>query len=289
MYSVKLSQNAEALKESWAWLLTGVVVVAAVAGFFFLPDMSMRSQFGDYLSGFAGAVAFIWLIAAYLQQGNELRLQREELSLQRQSLDLQREELKKMSKYAAMEQVAHLLDQFDRSLHENPNSPVKTANDFPVAFMTGMQLWKTITESPNPNEVFKAYTEWMKIEGPAKEFLARLVTATELYCEASGKNILPQGNSPAERIYFGHQALLDIPYIRHYIGAASTLATAVLSTEPGLDRIQLAGLCAMEKIAPRVVNAQALAALRERVAAHDRELEARKQAQSHPTPASGDA
>jgi len=91
-------------------------VVVAVAVFLLSPDMATRSQLGDYLSGFASAIAFIWLIAAYLQQGRELRLQRQEIAFQRQSLDLQREEFKKMGKYAGLEQIAHLLERFDESL-----------------------------------------------------------------------------------------------------------------------------------------------------------------------------
>lgn len=265
------------LKKAWAWILTTVVIVAAIGVFVLTPDMNTRSQLGDYLSGFAAAIAFIWLVAAYIQQGTELRLQREELALQRQSLDLQREELKRMGKYAAMGQMANLLDQFDRSLRESPGSPVKAANELPMAFMNGMRLWKTIMESPDHTAVFNAYTEWMKIEGPCREFLARVVTAVEIYCDASGNNVLPPADSPGMRIYLGYKALMDIPYVRHYIGAAYSLAASVVVAEPGLDRIQLAGLSATDKLMPGVINEGALSAVRQRVAAHDRELDARKQ------------
>lgn len=99
-----------ALKKHWALSLTVLVLVAAAVVYVAVPDMNTLSQLGGYLSGFASAIAFIWLIAVYIQQGSELQLQRQELSLQRNALDLQREELKKMGKYASMEQVEHIIE-----------------------------------------------------------------------------------------------------------------------------------------------------------------------------------
>lgn len=47
---------------------------------------------GQLISGIAGAIAFIWLVAAFLQQGSQLAMQREELKLTRRELALQRQE-----------------------------------------------------------------------------------------------------------------------------------------------------------------------------------------------------
>src|SRR4051812_29406726 len=38
---------------------------------------------GDFLSGTVAPLAFFWLVLGYLQQSDELRLQRKELALQR--------------------------------------------------------------------------------------------------------------------------------------------------------------------------------------------------------------
>jgi hypothetical protein len=47
------------------------------------PISISLENFGQWLSGVAGALAFIWLIVSYFQQGEELELQREELALTR--------------------------------------------------------------------------------------------------------------------------------------------------------------------------------------------------------------
>jgi hypothetical protein len=257
------------VKRCWPWVLTAVALLAGITVFFKTPDMNTRSQIGDYLSGFAGAIAFIWLIAAYLQQGRELNLQRRELSLQRASLDLQREELRRLGKYAALEQASRILAQFDLGLQKNPDAPVRSANDLPMAFMNGMKIWKILLESKNPNEVFDAHLRWMKIYGPCAEFLERVVSAIDIYSEATGQVVLVPVGSSAERIYYSFEQIKDIPHVRHYIGAAYSLASSMVAMEPGLDEIQLSGLEAASKLMPRVIKAEAITALRAKVAAHE--------------------
>ena len=257
-------------------MLTGAVLAAAIAVFALAPDMTTRSQLGDYLSGFANAIAFIWLIAAYMQQGRELGLQRQEIALQRQSLNLQRDELKKMGKYAGLAQVAHLLEQFDQSLKVDPNAPAKSASELPIAFMNGIGLWKTLTESEDPNAVLDAYIKWMKIYAPCVEFVARVASAVDLYCEAAGEVAIFPGAQPADRIFFGFEQIRAIPHISNYAGSAYAIASNMVLIAPGLDRIQLAGLEAAEKIMPGVAKAEALQELRAKVKAHDNARKAAK-------------
>lgn len=249
----------------WPWILTGVALIAAVAVFWMAPDMGTRSQLGDYLSGFVSSIAFVWLIAAYLQQSHDLRLQRHELSLQRESLDLQREELKKLGKFAGLEQVAHLLEQFDASLRNNASSPAKSCHELSIAFTNGMTLWKTLLESKDPNAVFDAYRKWMVIFSPCLAFVARVESAIDLYCEASGEPPIFPGQPAAERIYFGHDRIKAIPHICNYADSAYALSSSLVFTAPGLDRLQLAGLEATEKLMPGVVRAEALQELRTKV------------------------
>lgn len=54
-------------------------------------------DFGQWLSGIAGALAFIWLIVSYFQQGEELELQREELAATREQLALQKAEMARLA------------------------------------------------------------------------------------------------------------------------------------------------------------------------------------------------
>lgn len=64
------------------------------------------NNFGDFLAGLAAPLAFLWLVVGYLQQGEELRLQRQQLELQREELKLQREEVKRLADEAGRQAVA---------------------------------------------------------------------------------------------------------------------------------------------------------------------------------------
>jgi hypothetical protein len=52
---------------------------------------------GQFVSGVAASLAFLWFVLAYLQQNGQLRLQREELLLQRDELVLQRQATKRLA------------------------------------------------------------------------------------------------------------------------------------------------------------------------------------------------
>lgn len=131
-------------------LLTILVVIFAIVLFFLFPDMQTRSQVGDFVAGIAAAVAFVWLIAAYFQQGAELRNQRKELELQRQTLNLQREELNKMGKYAALGQISHLMHQFELSLRDEPVGNLRTSSicqlHFSVVWPSGRVFWSPLIQ-----------------------------------------------------------------------------------------------------------------------------------------------
>jgi len=68
--------------------------------------------------------------------------------------------------------------------------------------------------------------------------------------------------------------LWEIPYVRPYAGAAYTLATLINLAEPGLDRLQLAGLSATNALMPGTIKADSLARLKTKVEAHETALEA---------------
>jgi hypothetical protein len=262
----------------WPWVLTLVAAVAATAVFILSPDMATRSQLGDYVSGFASVIAFIWLVAAYLQQGRELKLQRNEITLQRQSLELQREELKKMGKYAALAQIAHFLEQFEQSLRNNPNVPASSVSELPMAFTNGMSLWKTILESKEPDKVFDAYSQWMKIYVPCIEYVGRFSSAMNLYYEAIGQPAIHNEEKPEKRIYLSYEQIKNIPHISNYVGSAYSISTDLLILEPGINRIRLAGMEATEKLIPGVVKPEALQELQAKVKGHDDALKSKERA-----------
>ncbi|MEK7995794.1 MAG: hypothetical protein AAB403_18505 [Planctomycetota bacterium] len=97
MYNEGRQTESLGLRTWIAIFLTSIVVVMAYAHLYLkavhdkdavgsvyklLLNASV-ADFGQWLSGIAAALAFIWLIFAYFQQSEELSLQRVELSLQR--------------------------------------------------------------------------------------------------------------------------------------------------------------------------------------------------------------
>jgi hypothetical protein len=64
------------------------------------------NELGDMFAGFAAPLAFLWLVLGYLQQGEELRLQRSELGLQREQLALQKEETRRIADETAKQVTA---------------------------------------------------------------------------------------------------------------------------------------------------------------------------------------
>ena len=265
------------LRTNWPWVLTVAILAAGVAAYALIPEPVNRGVFGDFVSGFVGALAFVWLIAAHLQQGTELRLQREELALQRAALNQQKEEFKGIHKSATLDQVYRVLEQFDASVRGNSALKIAGANDLGSAFVGTMPLWKTIIDSDKPQAVFEAYSKWLPIHGLCVEFLERVVSAIELYDEAVGKSHLPGGPTTASRIYSaGAEALTAIPYVRHYAVGAYMVSTNLVLMEPGINRLLLAGLEATDKLTPGAIKADGLADLRKKVAAHDAALAAAK-------------
>lgn len=67
------------LTTGWLLLCVVVYVVLSKGPFVRLEP----NHWGDVAAGIAAPVAFLWLVLTYLQQGEELKLQRKELSLQR--------------------------------------------------------------------------------------------------------------------------------------------------------------------------------------------------------------
>jgi hypothetical protein len=261
--------NSNKIIRKWPWLLTAVAIIVGILSFF-LADMQGRSQLGEFLAGFASVIAFIWLIAAYLQQGQELIMQREELALQRNTLDLQREELKKMGKYAALQQIAHVFEKYEQQLQQLSNKGDDIPHiiaELPSAFTKGMVLWKTILESTNDKDIYDAYIKWAGIESVCIGFLDQMVTAIELYEEAIDTIIIPRQGNSAIRLYSSPNSLRNIPFIRNYIGISEMLSSQIVLMEPGLDKIKLKSLEALNKLLPGVVKEKALSELQEKVKA----------------------
>lgn len=253
------------------WILSALLVTAVSAMLFLLDDPNELGAAGSVLGGAASALAFIWLVAAYLIQSKELSLQRHELSLQRQAIELQQEELSRISKYSALAQISHLLEQFDSSVRDNANVPANSVNEMHGVLMTTMQSWKTIMESSNVQAKFDAYTKWQATEIVCHNFLDRLLSAVRIYEEASGVKLIADESSSEKAIYYGYNDFRTIPFVQHYADVARGIAETLMFTEPGRDRVKLAGLQATDELMPNVVRPEAIKELEDKVADWDRQ------------------
>ncbi len=76
----------------WGWISTAVVlVIAGFVGWNAKPGSSIwpisnltANEWGEFISGLAGSLAFIWLIVTVRIQANELELQRQDLAESRE-------------------------------------------------------------------------------------------------------------------------------------------------------------------------------------------------------------
>ena len=75
---------------------------------------SPPNEVGDALAGFAGALAFVWIIVTVAMQSIELREQREVLTLQKDEMEMQREATQDMAKAMAAQADIFLDEQRQR-------------------------------------------------------------------------------------------------------------------------------------------------------------------------------
>lgn len=90
-----------------AIVLSSIILFSAAFNLHFAdknPLSASLPDFGQWLSGVAGALAFVWLIVGYLQQGEELELQREELRLTREEMARLADQAEKQANSAVEQQ-----------------------------------------------------------------------------------------------------------------------------------------------------------------------------------------
>lgn len=275
------------LHHSWSWWASAALIIVATAAFMAAEDWDTRSKIGGAIGGVLGALALVWLIAAYLQQGKELALQRHELALQREALVLQRDEFRKMSKYAALDQIARMLTDFDQRLANLSIPNVKDHSDLVAAFLHGMNLFKPIIEGENDDHVFEEYQKLSKLLAAGRGFLSVIVSAVTLYEDASSEQRMIQPSKDitdtAGRvapsvllIQMNADKLLDIPHISAYMGSAKMLASFLYTLGPGINLAELKGLEAMDRLMPRIMNEDAIEHLRNAVKTDQQRRERKK-------------
>ena len=259
------------IKSNWPGWLSGIVIFLAL-GVFIGNKTETAAQIGDFFAGFSAALAFIWLIAGFMQQRKELVLQRQELALQREALEQQREELNRIGKYAALDQISKILKEFEDSLPKKNIQGITKIEDLNQIFMPEFAKAVKILEPSAHIDISKTYLEWAKIEGVCKEFLSAIMSVVILHNESSEEADLKflEGEDDAEYIYFNYDSIKNIRPLRNYIGSAHFLATQITLCTPGLKKMELANIETIEKIDPKVINREGVDKLRAEIAEIDR-------------------
>lgn len=236
----------EFISKYWLSLVTLIILLFAIFVFAISKTMNDAANVGDYLAGFAGSLAFLWLIASFKQQQKALTIQSEELTLQRKAIELQGKELKNLGKFSALEQVRTIVQ---GAVHQIKTSVTSTQdhNDF-LTKLIDDKLYKNfdfVFESTNIAEIAAIYREWLPIETEMRDFFNKIVTASKIYLEQVSEENVDFSEESFEFIQKNMQQIIKIPYITEVAGTLQTTIPIFLQLRPFLVRMQLAGMAAM--------------------------------------------
>lgn len=270
---VEIRRVFRAYRSNWLKFTTIAIISIAILVLIFTKDISDAAQFGDFLAGFAGSLAFLWLVASFRQQGAELALQRRELSLQRKALELQTNELKNMGEFAALEQVNHIIGSALKKLSRGPeatNEPSKLL----MACMPSDE-WKILLESTEPKEVFDAYKKFGEKTGPIHQFIASIASASRLYLKATGNIHVDYTLTDINFLYINKPWIEKIPHISEHNSNVFSLVESMYLLEPGLKSMNLAGFISMQEyLGVNIMKEDSIKELLEYHKANNKELPA---------------
>lgn len=226
----------------WLWGATLCIALTAVTIFNYYK-LDELSHIGSYVSGFAAALAFMWLVAGSRMQSEEIRLQREELRLQRIALEHQAKEMKETAKFAGYDQIQRILKEALDEICESEIS-AQSPSELYRCWTEGMKHWKPILESTNPQEVVEASEQWLPTAVVVKNYIASIAQALRIYLESQPSIKFEQQESDARFVYVYSSWMRKVPYLSKHEGTASFLANFVFLTEPAEKAITTAILYA---------------------------------------------
>lgn len=257
------------------WLIAATVASILVAIFVWVSLPSDEAEkFATYLSGFASALAFLWLAAGFRLQTEELSLQRQELQLQRIAAQQQAKELSNSAKLSSLSQIHTLLRDAESEVKDSPLGIKLT--ELPSVYMSGMEYWKPIEDSKNPQVVIDAYNQWLPREAVSRNYIRHIASAMKLYIEHHHPDHAIENSKSEEEFVFVYQSwVTKAPFLSHHIGVAAMLAQFMFMMKPGTDRILLAVTIAHAKLlGTEMFNADGLVEMRDKVLAKSKTLPA---------------
>lgn len=271
--SANLAHDCGFVKKYWLALATATILAFASAVWIAIDGRS-ASEFATYVAGFAGALAFLWLTAGYKLQANELALQRQELQLQRLATQQQAKELSNSARLASLSQIHNLVQEAEAEISKSELNLKMT--ELPTRYMSGIKYWKVLEESSRPHEVINAASDWLPIEGLARNYIRRIAAAMILYIEHHHPDHpIDRSKSEEEFVYLYNSWVTKAPYLSHHIGLAALLAQFMVMLKPGSDRALLAMTVAHAKsVGAEMFNSKELEEMRDKVLARSDTLPA---------------
>jgi len=243
---IKLRYLLSSVREYWLLCFTAAFIIVAIVTPILTTKLEDASNIAAYLSSYAAVLAFVWLIASFRLQFKELTLQRSELTLQRQAIELQTKQIQSMSEYAALEQVANVVNGAVQNLAKSNSGVTQPEELFQVSMPTAE--WAILLESTNPQEVYNAYKNWGIQYGAATHFLASMTVAAKLYLKSTNNTSVDYSLSDASFFYINKPWIEQIPHISEYFNNTYLVAEAMTMLEPGVKSIHLAGATAIRQL-----------------------------------------
>lgn len=217
-------------KITWLIILIGITV-------YFTRDIEKAAQTGDFLAGFAGALAFLWLIAGFKQQQNEIKMQRK-------ALELQALELKNANKISTYNHIQQLTTEALSELN-NSNIKIKEHSELFNVFIKELSFYDEIfSNSTDKEQIVKAWMEWWKIEQTLNMFISKVSFSLKLYIEYK-TNI--QTTQKMDIIFIEQhiEEMNEIPYLEQFYGTMSNLIIPMKMTKSYFNKFRLAGTLAL--------------------------------------------
>jgi hypothetical protein len=245
--------------------LTAATIALLLSGAIAFPLLGLDelSKLGDFLGGFAAAVAFLWLVASVRFQSRELSLQREELQLQRIALQRQAEELRNSTKFSSIIQIKELLETATNTVLSS-DLGIRNIAELSTAWINGMEEWKTLLESRDAHAVCESYMKWNKVEIVMKRYLSNISFALKIYLEHNTSIQFDTNQTDEDFVFLHHQQMNKAPFLSEHAGTAFSIAHFMVHVRPGIQAVQLAGMTASTIVVGKeVFNQDGLRALKE--------------------------
>lgn len=218
-----------------SWIFpTGATVVLIGLGvyiFFAFPQNS-EVQVEGLIGAIATAAAFIWLIAGYIMQSKELKLQRK-------ALEQQKKELARMSELSVLTQIRLMLEDAKIDLKETPAEFINPQNLLTSFSLVIMPHIKTISESEDAEEVWSACEKFFKVYGPIRAYLSIFTSAAKLYFKFTEKFFVDQ-DDPIDFLHVNKSIIKNIPYLQDKTMELDALVPMVYMCSPMLKIYKVA-------------------------------------------------